>query len=340
MSNKINSKFILLLFLWLTACQNVTKFVYEAPVQDAETGQGQSGRYQVNNPGESIYSVAWKFKKDYLYLAQFNQLRHPYILHLKQILRIPLRAEAVVQGGGNRLLQKSKRRFIARKNTTIQQPKYSPLTGRGQWPVRGRVIQDYNPEKRQNGVDLESYTENIQSPFAGEIVYIGRGSPGYGQLVIIKHNRKLLSALGGPMIVLKSRGVKVKQGEILAHFQKGQRRIVHFEIRKFGHSVNPKWTIKNTLQSQASKSSKKKLYAHIQRQQLSKKHVRLQHGGHSLKQQLKARSALSTAVKKRLMHAGHGVTKIKAKLRQFHYQVRRVKHHTAGYHSLHKSIRG
>ena len=64
---------------------------------------------------------------------------------------------------------------------------------------------------------------------------------GFGNLVIISHENKFLSAYGHNQSLLVKVGDSVKMGEEIATMgQTGTNRIkLHFEIRKEGSPVNP-----------------------------------------------------------------------------------------------------
>lgn len=75
---------------------------------------------------------------------------------------------------------------------------------------------------------------------AGEVVYSGSGLVGYGQLIIIKHNKDFLSAYGHNAKRLVREGDKVAKGKVVAEMgiAAGQPQL-HFEIRRRGKPVDP-----------------------------------------------------------------------------------------------------
>ena len=76
---------------------------------------------------------------------------------------------------------------------------------------------------------------------AGTVVYAGTGLRGYGNLVIIRHNDKFLSAYAHASRITVRENQKVKAGEKIA--EKGSTGTdkvkLHFEIRENGKPVNP-----------------------------------------------------------------------------------------------------
>jgi lipoprotein NlpD len=77
---------------------------------------------------------------------------------------------------------------------------------------------------------------------AGKVVYSGGGLVGYGNLIIVKHNKSYLSAYGYNKKLLVKEGDKVKRGEQIAQMgspRNGADPVLHFEIRKHGNPINP-----------------------------------------------------------------------------------------------------
>lgn len=77
---------------------------------------------------------------------------------------------------------------------------------------------------------------------AGKVVYAGSGLVGYGNLIIIKHDRAFLSAYGYNSKLLVKEGDMVKKGDQVARMgspNSGGQPLLHFEIRKQGRPINP-----------------------------------------------------------------------------------------------------
>jgi lipoprotein NlpD len=72
-------------------------------------------------------------------------------------------------------------------------------------------------------------------------VYSGNGLIGYGELIIIKHSDRMLSAYAHNQRRLVGEGQKVKQGERIADMGRNDRNqaMLHFEIRLNGKPQDP-----------------------------------------------------------------------------------------------------
>lgn len=112
------------------------------------------------------------------------------------------------------------------------------------WPTKGRVIKNFSAGDQGNkGIDIAGQRgQPITSTAAGSIVYSGNALRGYGNLVIIKHNDKFLSAYAHNDKLLVHEGQSVKAGQKIATMGSSGTNSVrlHFEIRYQGKSVNPK----------------------------------------------------------------------------------------------------
>jgi lipoprotein NlpD len=73
------------------------------------------------------------------------------------------------------------------------------------------------------------------------VVYSGSGLPGYGYLIIIKHNNIYLSAYAHNSAVLVKEGQKVKAGQTIARMGNtgADKVMLHFEIRRRGQPIDP-----------------------------------------------------------------------------------------------------
>ena len=92
------------------------------------------------------------------------------------------------------------------------------------------------------GIDIEgSFEQPIRAAARGRVVYSGSGLIGYGKLVIVKHNNRLLSAYAHNERLHVAEGDAVKIGQHIADMgRSGKGRVMlHFEIRRDGKPVDP-----------------------------------------------------------------------------------------------------
>lgn len=111
------------------------------------------------------------------------------------------------------------------------------------WPADGRLLRSFKAgDPARNGIDIAA-TEGapVRAAGGGEVVYSGNGLIGYGELVIVKHDERMLSAYAHNRRRLVSEGERVSQGQKIAEVgRNGQSEsVLHFEIRRDGKPVDP-----------------------------------------------------------------------------------------------------
>ena len=92
------------------------------------------------------------------------------------------------------------------------------------------------------GIDISGELGHpVRAAAAGKVVYSGGGLIGFGELIIIKHNKRYLSAYGHNNKLLVKQGAIVKLGQHIANMGRSGTDIIklHFEIRRDGKPVDP-----------------------------------------------------------------------------------------------------
>jgi murein DD-endopeptidase MepM/ murein hydrolase activator NlpD len=130
---------------------------------------------------------------------------------------------------------------------TSQQQEVSPAvippSAANKWmaPTTGTVIQGFTSSNK--GID---YSGKLGQPIyavnSGKVVYSGDGLKGYGNLIIIKHDKMYLSAYAHNKTNLVREGMIVKRGQKIALMGQGddsKTPVLHFEIRQNGKPIDP-----------------------------------------------------------------------------------------------------
>lgn len=194
-----------------------------------------SGSYLVN-PGDSLYSIAWRFGLDYRALAAANGIAAPYTIRAGQQIRLDTSLSP-----GRRREQRVP--SAASAPPASAPPVSAPPSAFSGWqaPTDAPVGRRYGAGNKGLDYALEP-RHRVSAAAAGEVVYAGSGLGGFRHLVIVKHDPAYLSAysLDWPMAVRE--GKRVKAGELLADMEERGRRngTLHFEIRKNGAPVDPR----------------------------------------------------------------------------------------------------
>jgi lipoprotein NlpD len=109
------------------------------------------------------------------------------------------------------------------------------------WPVRGKIVGHFGTTGGK-GIDIAGRRGTaIKAAAPGHVVYSGSGLRGYGKLIIVKHNKRYLSAYAHNERLHVKEGDTVKGGQRIAEMGDSDAKSVrlHFEIRRDGQPVNP-----------------------------------------------------------------------------------------------------
>ena len=111
------------------------------------------------------------------------------------------------------------------------------------WPTEGRVISRFAAnDPARKGIDIAGRPgQAVVAAADGQVVYSGSGLIGYGELVIIKHSDRMLSAYAHNRNRLVSEGQVVAAGSTIAEMGTNDRNqpLLHFEIRVNGTPQDP-----------------------------------------------------------------------------------------------------
>ena len=109
-------------------------------------------------------------------------------------------------------------------------------------PTKGKIKTTFNEGASAKGIDIEgTMGQDINAAGNGKVIYNGSDLRGYGNLVIVKHNKEYLSVYAHNSKILVKEGQKVLKGQKIAEMgNSGTDAIkLHFEIRFQGKSVDP-----------------------------------------------------------------------------------------------------
>lgn len=224
---------------------------------------GEQISYTVRH-GETLYLLAWRYGLDYKQLAQWNGLRSPYTLAPGQQLRLNPRSSSPSVPRRSRFRKATKSpapkavvpaRQPAKPTHSPPPPsvaRNTPKTGQEplnkgslvwMWPLRGNLLKEFSVNGTgKKGIDIAGIPgQSIKAASAGQVVYSGSGLLGYGQLIIIKHNSKFLSAYAHNRKLLAKEGDQVESGQKIAELGSTgtDKPKLHFEIRRLGKPVDP-----------------------------------------------------------------------------------------------------
>ena len=257
----------LIALLLVTGCSSP----YQSPVAEIDEPRFlDSDRIHRVNSGETLYAVAWIYDLDFLHIARVNNLSSPYTIFPGQILNVDPRAVASSQTRTSasstspaatrtrEVTRSSSTQTAASSSNTRNNPatapvatapvKVNPVVVRQgpvnwAWPAQGNIIGRFSETGVETkGINIAGKTgDRVSAAGDGEVVYAGRGLLRYGDLIIIKHNDRFLSAYAHNSAMLVSEGDKVSRGQKIAELGSTgvDTEMLHFEIRLEGKPVDP-----------------------------------------------------------------------------------------------------
>jgi lipoprotein NlpD len=229
------------------------------PTARREAGlQSKGTRLHRVRRGETLYSIAWNYGLDYRDLARWNLVEAPFTIYPGQPLTLfetaaRLKTERAASPAApqvNHAVLSPRPRpksahVVARAANQPRAPAPKPERNRPVsqwvWPADGRVIKSFKATGR-NGIDIAGKAgQAVRTTAAGRVVYSGSGLRGYGRLIIVKHNKRYLSAYAHNKKLHVAEGDDVTRGQRIAEMgDTGANRVMlHFEIRRDGKPVDP-----------------------------------------------------------------------------------------------------
>ncbi len=217
--------------------------------------------------GDTLYSIAFRYGKDFSALARANGIDADYRIYPGQLLRLVEAPPAVKRPSPVAPATRATRPTAVASSSTAPAPaasvprstavtRQSSSTSSNSgnsaedtsplvwgWPVQGRVLQGFSAKGKVNkGINIAARKgESVRAAARGSVVYAGSGLLGYGNLIIINHNQQYLSAYAHNSKIFVKEHDRVKKGEKIAEAGNSgtTRSMLHFEIRKDGKPVNP-----------------------------------------------------------------------------------------------------
>lgn len=192
--------------------------------------------------GDTIYSIAWAFGLDYQALAAINNLHSPYSIRSGEFLRMTI-APRWKQCTSLAKFATQKASSLKTRIEYWQPPGLVQPVFHWRWPVDDQIVRRYSVGMNGNqGLDIAGrYGEPVLAAADGIVVYSGAEVRGYGNLIIIKHNKSYLSAYAFNRRIFVKECSRVRAGQKIAEMGRSNtgRVLLHFQIRCNGKPVNP-----------------------------------------------------------------------------------------------------
>jgi lipoprotein NlpD len=216
------------------------------------------GLYRVRR-GDTLHAIAFSFGLDWRNLASWNGISPPYTIYPNQELRLsPPSAARKAAPASNTASGAASQQTRSKPPEAKPMPPPAPAASAAKspppravatdpktwiWPTDGRLLSGFAPnDPSRNGIEIGGKEgQAVVATAPGQVVYSGNGLIGYGELIIIKHSDRLLSAYAHNQRRLVAEGQTVAAGERIADMGRDERNraLLHFEIRVNGTPQDP-----------------------------------------------------------------------------------------------------
>lgn len=227
--------------------------------------------------GDSVSSVARLFDVSASEIVRINDLQAPYRLRAGQVLRLPspvlprdkpasspqesvarevipvpdekptIQSESVVTAD-NQTPKPARKPEISQK-PKVKKKVATPKRASSKFlkPVDGKVISGYGPKKgglHNDGINIAAARGSpVKAADNGVIVYAGNGLKGSGNLVLVRHENRWMTAYGHLDSIKVANGALVQRGQAIGTVGSTgavQSPQLHFEVRRGTKALNPK----------------------------------------------------------------------------------------------------
>lgn len=214
--------------------------------QNSSTSNEVRPQSYVVQRGDTLYSISFRYNLDFRRVAAANSINEPYTIVPGQVIQL---TEAAPRANANVApatpAPNATQPAPPRQNVVTSPPvstTASAAPSHWLWPVDGNIVRTFSDSPSgSKGIDISaSIGDSVRAAADGRVVYAGDGLRGYGNLIILEHAGRILSAYAFASVINVVEQQQVKQGDIIAAVgSRGDESLLHFEIRQEGRPVDP-----------------------------------------------------------------------------------------------------
>jgi len=204
----------------------------------------QGDSYTVRK-GDTLMSISRTVGKDHHDIAAWNKLSDANEIYPGDVLRLkpPATGSAAPVSRAKPATAVHERKAEPKKEAESAAPAASAAEAERldwMWPAQGKLTA--TTDRNLKGIDITGTPgQPVWAAEAGKVTYAGRGIRGYGNMIIVKHSRTLLSVYAHNKSIMVKEGQTVNRGQQIAEMGDTDSRTVklYFEIRSNGKALNP-----------------------------------------------------------------------------------------------------
>jgi lipoprotein NlpD len=239
---------------------------------------GKPGYYSIK-PGDTLIRVGLDQGQNWKDIAKWNNIDNPNLIEVGQVIRVaPPGAEPPATGARPVTTAKVESKPLDSKpattgttpptptpavagvaasspvasTTASSVPPAAPVSTNAnakdadddvnwQWPASGSVVSQFDEGKTKGLAIAGRAGDPVLAAADGKAVYVGSAIRGYGNLIVIQHNGRYLTAYAHNQTLLVKEGQTVRRGQRIAEMGStdADRVQLHFEIRRHGKPIDP-----------------------------------------------------------------------------------------------------
>ncbi len=208
-------------------------------------------RVHVVAAGETGIAIARAYTLPWSSIVDANNLAEPFTLRVGQRLILPGAVAAMApptpearaaafQIGIDDLVTGSEPARAASALSVRPAPAQTTAGAQFLWPLSGSIVSRFGPQgsgRINQGIDIAATPgAGVRAASAGTVAYVGTGVPGYGGLILLRHDGGWISAYGRIAGAAVAKGDSVRAGQTLG---KSGGEPLHFELRRARVPVDP-----------------------------------------------------------------------------------------------------
>ncbi len=218
-------------------------------VARAVTASGR--RFHIVAAGETGIAIARAYGLPWSRIVDANALTEPFTLRVGQRLILPpataggapaatpeARAAAFQIGIDDLVTGSNPAQNSDAAPASALKPSKVPT--RFAWPVAGTITRRFGPQgngQSNQGIDIAaSPGAGVRAASGGTVAYVGSGVPGYGGLILVRHDDGWISAYGRIATAVVAKGDVVSTAQLIG---KSTGEPLHFELRRARIPVDP-----------------------------------------------------------------------------------------------------
>ena len=210
-----------------------------------------AGRYHRVREGETGIAIARAYGVTWGQIIAANALSDPFVLRIGQRLVLPAapraaggqptapRAEVLQIGIDDIVTGAEPARSVVAVAPTPPASTASPV--RFAWPLSGAIVGRFGPQgsgRVNQGIDIAAAPGAVvRATAGGTVAYVGSGVPGYGGLILLRHDGGWISAYGHVATSNVAKGDSVRTAQQIG--KAASDGPLHFELRRARTPVDP-----------------------------------------------------------------------------------------------------